>query len=92
MRRSLKLKFACHEDWDSFVGDDKRRLCERCVRNVHDLSVLTRNEAQELFRHPPAEGLCVRYAHDGQGRVLFRSERYPGRQVWKRFVPPPRES
>ncbi len=86
-RRSLQLRFACHEDWESFDGDKRRRHCEHCDQNVYDLSALTRREATELFRHRPP-GLCVRYSHDGQGRILFRSERYPGRMVWQRFVLP----
>ncbi len=87
-QRSLQLQFACEEDWEKFTGDDKRRQCERCAKNVHDLAALTRSQATELFRRPPRGGLCVRYVHDGKGRVLFRSERYPGSMAWKRFVPP----
>ncbi len=87
-RRSLQLHFSCDEDWESFRGDAKQRHCDRCAKQVHDLAALTRSEATELFRRPPRGGLCVRYVHDGKGRVLFRSERYPGSMAWKRFVPP----
>ncbi|MGB1275117.1 MAG: hypothetical protein ACPG77_05150, partial [Nannocystaceae bacterium] len=73
MRRSLKLKFACSEDWDRFAGNSRQRMCESCARHVHDLASLTRTEATNLFRQPPEGGLCVRYTHDGQGRLLFRS-------------------
>jgi len=90
MKRPIALKFACSEDWSSFVGDERRRLCQRCERHVHHLSTMTRTEAADLFRCPPEEGLCVRYQHDGQGRILFRSERYPGHMAWKRFVMPSR--
>jgi hypothetical protein len=86
-RRSLRLRFACDEDWASFTGDERRRHCERCDQSVYDLSTMTRSEATELVRRRPP-GLCVRYSNDGEGRVLFRSERYPGRLVWQRFVLP----
>ncbi|PCC74459.1 hypothetical protein SAMN02745121_06717 [Nannocystis exedens] len=86
--RSLRLKFACDEDWHAFAGDAGVRRCETCRTAVHDLSALTRSEATALFRRPPASGLCVRYQHDGMGRILFRSETRPGQRVWQRFVPP----
>lgn len=86
-RRSLRLRFACDEDWERLDGDERQRHCASCEQTVHDLSVMTRREATELFRERPP-GLCVRYSHDGKGRVLFRSERYPGHHVWKRFLLP----
>ena len=86
--RSLRLKFACDEDWHAFAGDAKVRRCETCRTQVHDLSALTRSEATALFRQPPASGLCVRYQCDRMGRILFRSETRPGQRVWQRFVPP----
>ncbi|MDC0723228.1 hypothetical protein [Nannocystis bainbridge] len=86
--RSLRLNFACDEDWHAFAGDAKVRRCETCETAVHDLSTLTRREATALFQRPPASGLCVRYQHDGMGRILFRSETRPGQRVWQRFAPP----
>ena len=88
--RSLRLKFACSEDWDAFADEGGVRRCETCKTAVHDLSTLTRREATALFERPPASGLCVRYQHDGAGRILFRSESRPGLRVWQRFVPPAR--
>ncbi|MCB9703623.1 MAG: hypothetical protein H6711_17140 [Myxococcales bacterium] len=87
VRRSLRLRFACEEAWERFSGDERRRHCERCAHDVFDLSTMTRSEATALFRER-SPGLCVRYSHDGEGRILFRSERYPGRFVWQRFVVP----
>ncbi len=86
--RSLQLRFECTEDWSSLEGDHEKRHCEHCDKHVRNLSALTRSEATALFESPPPEGLCVRYHHDGQGRILFRSERYPGRMAWKRFIVP----
>lgn len=90
MRRSrdLELRFRCTEDWSSFSGDDHSRHCDRCDKRVHDLTTMTRREAEGLFERRRAQDLCVRYHHDGQGRILFRSERYPGRWAWKRFRVP----
>ena len=85
---ALELRFACGEDWDAFEGGQGKRHCERCSKHVYDLSVLRKSEAEALFREPPPEGLCVRYRHDGEGRILFRSDRYPDRFAWKRFRRP----
>lgn len=89
---ALKLRFKCDEDWSAFEASEHgpgARLCQKCVKHVRDLSTMTRSEALALFENPPPEGLCVRYRDDGQGRVLFRSERYPGYLAWKRFKPAP---
>ncbi|MEM7151458.1 MAG: hypothetical protein AAF799_01400 [Myxococcota bacterium] len=90
MKRSaaLQLRFSCTEDWATFQGGPDKRHCERCSKHVHDLTMLRKSEAEALFRDPPPEGLCVRYRHDGAGRILFRSDRYPGRFAWKRFRRP----
>ena len=88
----LTLRFRCEEDWRTFdetAAGEGTRLCQKCVKRVHDLTTLTRAEALALFERPPPEGLCVRYREDGHGRILFRSERYPGYLAWKRFQPPP---
>lgn len=82
---SLRVAFDCQEDWSTFTGDGASRLCDRCVKQVHDLSTMTRSEATRLLAEPD---VCVRFIHDGEGRLLFRSERKRGRLVWQRFVPP----
>lgn len=92
MIRSLRLKFACDEDWHAFADEGAARRCDRCRTPVYDLSTMTRAQATALFRAPPPAGLCVRYQHDAGGRILFRSERQPGLLVWQRFVPPPAEA
>ncbi|MEZ4454522.1 MAG: hypothetical protein R3B09_34035 [Nannocystaceae bacterium] len=86
--RGLAVQAPCPEDWATFVGDDRSRHCERCSTAVHDLSTMTRAEATELFRRSRPGSLCVRFAEDGQGRTLFRSEGDRARLVWMRFVPP----
>jgi hypothetical protein len=83
----LRVAYECDEDWSRFAGEGATRLCDRCVKQVHDLSALTRREATELLRRHDGR-ICVRFTHDGEGRVLFRSERDRRRLIWRRFVPP----
>jgi hypothetical protein len=83
----LRVAFECDQDWTQFSGEGSTRLCDRCDKHVHDLSTLTRREATELLRRGAGQ-VCVRFTHDGEGRMLFRSERDPSRLVWQRFVPP----
>lgn len=87
-RLALAVQAPCDEDWARFVGDDRSRRCDRCQAQVHDLSTMTRSEASELFRRARPGSLCVRFADDGAGRILFRAEGDRGRLVWQRFVPP----
>ena len=83
----LRVAFECGEDWSQFHGQGGTRLCDRCDKQVHDLSTLTRSEATELLRRGAGQ-VCVRFTHDGEGRILFRSERDRSRLVWQRFVRP----
>lgn len=55
------------------AGDTRQRFCESCQRTVHDLSALTRKQAEHLVK-ASSEGLCGRITHDGTGRIRFRPE------------------
>jgi len=56
------------------------RHCALCQRSVHDLSALTRAEAEALLAQSGG-GLCVRVVRDPEGRIVTRSageSRSPG--------------
>lgn len=74
-KRELVVKEACHEPWEEMQGGATRRRCESCEQDVHDLSAMTRTEAKMvLARRAMGQRLCVRFASDEEGRVLFRPE------------------
>jgi hypothetical protein len=74
-KRELVVKEACHEPWEDMQGGASHRRCESCEQDVHDLSAMTRTEAKMvLARRAVGQRLCVRFAADDEGRVLFRPE------------------
>lgn len=71
-KRELPIKSLCHESWEMMRGDFEVRHCASCDHEVHDLSAMTRREAQSLLaRRSVGQRLCVRYAADENGQVEF---------------------
>jgi len=74
-RSELPIASPCGADWQGMAPRDvATRLCAACDKHVHDLSRMTRPEAQRLLASQPTEGLCVRYLYDERGEVLFAPE------------------
>ncbi len=51
---SVRVASPCHVSWDSMTGDERTRHCASCNLCVHNLSGMTRPEA-EAFLHGVAE-------------------------------------
>lgn len=67
----IAIASPCTASWDDMSGDEKRRLCAQCGLHVHNLSAMTREEAEALVGG--AEGrLCVRLYRRADGTVLTR--------------------
>lgn len=66
---NLRIASPCNESWDSMVGDDRSRFCARCEKHVHNLSELTRDQA-ETFLQNVTESACVRIYQRADGTVL----------------------
>ncbi len=49
-------------------GNDEVRFCEHCVKNVHDLSAMTRKAAEKFVTNANGS-ICVRYARRPDGKV-----------------------
>jgi hypothetical protein len=65
----IEVASPCHQDWNQMTGDEKRRFCGECRLHVHDLSAMTRDEAENVLRG--ADGrVCVRFYRRPDGRVL----------------------
>ena len=73
----LRLPIAnpCHEDWDAMHTEGRgSRFCDQCAKSVHNLSEMTESDAHALLAKPRgADGLCIRYTAEADGRVRFRS-------------------
>jgi hypothetical protein len=66
---NVTIPAPCTADWDSMVGNDQVRFCEHCTLDVHNLSLLTRNQAQRLVTRSKGR-LCIRFHHDSTGRPI----------------------
>lgn len=67
---SLNIPQPCPESWSRMSGDDARRFCGVCAKDVTNLSACTREEAETFLRENP--GACVRVWLDAAGRTLHR--------------------
>lgn len=67
----IKITEPCHESWDAMTGDEQRRFCDSCSKHVHDLSKLSREEAEALVNC--GESVCVRMQRTPKGIVLTKS-------------------
>jgi hypothetical protein len=66
---NVTIPSPCSADWNSMIGNDQVRFCEHCNLDVHNLSLMTRNQAQRLVARANGR-LCVRYDYDPAGRPL----------------------
>ncbi len=81
----LPIANPCHEDWDAMDPDARGRFCQVCVKPVHDLSGMSEPEARDVLAQAAGSRICVRYAHDTQGRIRFREPPAPRtcRSPWR---------
>ncbi len=72
MKRSdLPIASPCNKDWDTMTAAGRKRFCSDCKKHVHDMSCMSRSEAGAFLREHAGQHLCVRYAHDSAGNLLF---------------------
>ncbi len=66
---NLHIAAPCHADWDKMTGDDKARFCQSCQKNVFNISMMTRQEAEALITQKEGN-LCVQYAMREDGTII----------------------
>lgn len=57
---NVRVASPCTEDWNKMHGNDRVRTCDHCVKEVNNLSELTRKQAKQLVRSSDGN-LCIRY-------------------------------
>ena len=58
----------CPMKWAELAGDDRTRACEACGKHVHNLSAMTRAEAEQALADPAIE--CVTFIRGPDGRIV----------------------
>jgi Carboxypeptidase regulatory-like domain len=56
---SINVKSPCDKVWDEMTGNDQVRFCSHCETNVHNLSAISRAEAEKLITKSNGK-LCIR--------------------------------
>ena len=80
---NIRVASPCNANWDEMFGDERKRHCGACAKNVYNLSNMTRLEAENLLIN--SEGrLCVRYFRRADGTVLTQDCPVGWRAVKKR--------
>ena len=68
-RIELKVATPCYVSWNEMKGDERTRYCGQCRQNVHDLSMMSTNEVNELLSQSNGSP-CVRFYKRTDGRVI----------------------
>ena len=66
----VSVKKPCTEDWNKMFGNDEVRFCEHCAKSVHNLSMMTRKDAERLVKKSNGN-LCIRYYTDKNKKIAF---------------------
>lgn len=68
---NVRVATPCTADWSTMSGDDKTRFCQECKLNVHNLSAMTKVEAESLLKKQEnGERVCVSFFRRADGTVI----------------------
>jgi hypothetical protein len=67
---NMRIASPCTARWNDMTGDDRKRLCAQCNKDVYNLSGMTRAEAEELIV-ATAGKLCGRFYQRADGTILL---------------------
>lgn len=65
----LRVAKACDESWEQMRGTNQVRFCSHCEKSVHNLSAMTRRDAERLVANSGGS-LCIRYVSTPARRVV----------------------
>jgi hypothetical protein len=68
---NLRVAKPCPVSWSEMEGDDRTRYCALCKHNVHNISEMSRAEAEEFLRSVRGR-TCVRMYRREDGKVMTR--------------------
>lgn len=71
---SVAVKTPCSQDWDLMYGNDEVRFCEHCVKHVHDISAMTRRDAEKFVARSKGS-VCIRYVRRPDGKIQTASDK-----------------
>jgi hypothetical protein len=66
----ITIASPCTASWDDMRGDDRIRHCAHCKLNVHNLSAMTRDEAEGVLTRLAAGRVCAQFYRRADGTIL----------------------
>lgn len=72
-RRRLQILEPCSEDFAAMKGGPKTRFCDKCDKNVHNLSEMTEREADAFLRENARGSICIRMTQTASGDIRYRA-------------------
>ncbi len=83
----VQIANPCPANWEEMSGSGSVRFCQHCQKHVHNLSMMSRSDAEQLVCHSAGK-LCVRYQPDAQGHVMTL-DYAPSLALpfWKKWLP-----
>lgn len=68
----VQIASPCSANWDDMTGDDRSRRCEQCSLSVHNISGMTRPQAEAFLAEAVASGtrVCARLYRRADGTIL----------------------
>ncbi len=79
----LHIASPCPVKWESMRGNDTLRFCKHCSLEVHNISAMTREDAEVLLSQSTGR-LCVSAAHTADGVVLTSARAPRAASLWVR--------
>lgn len=67
---SVRIAAPCSARWDDMTGDNITRHCADCKLNVHNLSAMTRVDAEAFLARTTEGRVCVRIFQRPDGTIL----------------------
>ena len=81
----IRVASPCHASWDDMRGDDRRRFCGQCHKHVHNLSGMSRDEAEALV-HQTEGRMCARFFRRSDGTMLTQDCPVGLRAAWRKSL------
>ena len=66
---SIKVPSPCNANWEDMLGDDRKRFCLSCKKDVFNLAAMSRTEATSFVSKNEGKA-CIRYGRMTDGTVL----------------------
>lgn len=69
----ISVATPCHVDWDKMSGDERKRFCGNCQKNVYNLSDMPEKDATSFLSNELGSGRipCIQFYRRADGTILF---------------------